>query len=171
MRNILKKTFSLLLIGVVTVSMFSFTTPNRVDAVGTPFIVLKIEKDKRFTNIAHKKDGYVICKFFDRDGKCFDKDGGDINFKLGDNVQRIDLPSNTKKIEVEAFTPTITNPPNLKRFKATFTVLPYHNIWHLPNDKTFLEILISPTAVSMNHSSDHCIIKNYHAERIKVKKG
>ena len=124
MRNILKKTFSLLLIGVVTVSMFSFTTPNRVDAVGTPFILLRIGKGELFSNIDHKKDGYVICKFFDRDGKRFDERGGAISFKSGDNEQRIDLPSNTKKIEVEAFTPTITNPPNLKRFKATFTVLP-----------------------------------------------
>ena len=37
MKNVVKKLFSLLLIGVVAVSMFSFIVPNHVDAeVGTP---------------------------------------------------------------------------------------------------------------------------------------
>ena len=33
MKNFIKKLFSLLLVGVVTVSMFSFIRPNRVDAI------------------------------------------------------------------------------------------------------------------------------------------
>ena len=35
MKNIIKKMFSLLLVGVVTVSMFGFIAPNRVDAEET----------------------------------------------------------------------------------------------------------------------------------------
>ena len=35
MKNIMKKLFSLLLVGVVAVSMFGFITPNRVDAAET----------------------------------------------------------------------------------------------------------------------------------------
>ena len=35
MKNVMKKVFSLLLVGVVAVSMFGFITPNRVDAAET----------------------------------------------------------------------------------------------------------------------------------------
>ena len=35
MKNVMKKVFSLLLVGVVAISMFSFITPNRVDAAET----------------------------------------------------------------------------------------------------------------------------------------
>ena len=35
MKNVMKKVFSLLLVGVVAVSMFGFITPNRIDAAET----------------------------------------------------------------------------------------------------------------------------------------
>lgn len=35
MKNVMKKVFSLLLVGIVAISMFSFITPNRVDAAET----------------------------------------------------------------------------------------------------------------------------------------
>lgn len=75
MRNIMKKAFSLLLVGAVTVSMFSFITPNRVNAVADldrikagpiPFYIT--------VNIGPYTRQYrnTTCEvaFFDEDGEC-----------------------------------------------------------------------------------------------------
>lgn len=74
MRNIMKKAFSLLLVGAVTVSMFSFITPNRVNAavdVGRIYIPLYITVNVG-PYIRQYKNTVCDVRFFDEKGECTD---------------------------------------------------------------------------------------------------
>ena len=122
MKNVIKKAFSLLLVSVVAVSMFSFITPNRVDA--------KVELSKDYVYVFFKeldqgikKPGYYTIKFFYPNGKLITEIRRTIEYDNGEHKQKekIYLPFWTAKIKFEAVTPKMKGK---KQTKATFTAIP-----------------------------------------------
>ena len=98
MKNIMKKLFSLLLVGVVAVSMFGFITPNRVDAAEAnakyagKFCISYVPGPRRSYTAFYMLDFYDSANNNIGDIRTGTlKDSEKINYKIPSSVQRITI--------------------------------------------------------------------------------
>lgn len=98
MKNVFKKVFSLLLVGVVAVSVFGFIAPNRVDAteaanVFTESILVETEPSINACTIAS------TIKFFDESEKVVRVKRAELDGKIGQAME-VEIPKKAKIIEI-----------------------------------------------------------------------
>ena len=97
MKNVMKKLFSLLLVGVIAVSMFSFVAPNSVDAAeakpskGTVYL----KQNAKWSLIL---DGYYFVYFYDASGKLISNPATRIFVK---HDARYPIPENATSVVVK----------------------------------------------------------------------
>lgn len=167
MRSIMKKAFSLLLIGVVTVSMFSFIRPNCVDAAGKLQCMKVIIDRSMLSDGASKEDGYFTFVFFDKNKNEIGGGIRTIRFYTTDvnrKNQIIELPETAKSLTVKILNPTIVG--QKKRIQTTVTAL-IHNVYKsAERDCPFIEINIYPTAVNMVSNPYDCRVVSHYTDRV-----
>lgn len=165
MRNIMKKAFSLLLIGVVTVSMFSFIRPNCVDAAGErQYMQVIIERSMLLDGVS-KEDGYFTFVFFDENENEISGGIRTIRFYTTDvsrKNQIIELPETAKSLTVKVLNPTIVG--QKKRIQATLKAL-IHNVHRRKQDGPIIKITIYPKAVDMDSNPNDCTVLKHDIER------
>ena len=168
MKNVIKKAFSLLLVSVVAVSMFSFITPNRVDA--------KVELSKDYVYVFFRdlkgvKPGYYTITFLDIDGNPLVGSRRTIEYNSDEHKQKekIYLPLWTTKIEFEAVTHCRAKG---KQIKTTFTAIPDIPCSNVRPERKILTIgIISGRVATKVHtvnrkSREVCAIFNYISETL-----
>lgn len=176
MKNVIKKAFSLLLVSVVAVSMFSFITPNRVDAkVQLSNNYVRIV-DTLFDENANAKPGYYTIEFFDIDGNPLVGSRRPIEYH-GDvpwREEKFYLPLWTAKIEFEAVTAKVRN---FRQTKTTFTAMPVIPRSNVGPEKDILCIDIEASGITTEVESyynyiqsrradEFCTIFNYISETV-----
>ena len=163
----MKKAFSLLLIGVVAVSMFSFIRPNCVDAAGElQYMQVIIDRSTLLDRSTHLENGYFKFAFFDENIKEISGGIRSIEFYTKDpgrRDQRIELPAKAKRLMVEVLTPTIAG--QKKRTQSTITAL-IHNVYRRRGqDGPIIKITICPEKVDMENNPNDCIAWKYDVKR------
>ena len=169
----MKKAFSLLLVGVVTVSMFSFIRPNHVDAIGgckTPYIEITTLEPLLFTDKI-EEGGFLFFGFFDKKGKQF---GGGIRpikiYMEESKTFQYYLSDNAEKMEIEVLHPKIYKLVNnkkvyRKRPKTTFTAV-RHDVRRSKNEEEpFIRIYINPDKIHVIGNPNNCSIYDLTVER------
>lgn len=176
MKNVIKKAFSLLLVSVVAVSMFSFITPNRVDAkVELSDSYVQVD-DILFAHDADAKPGYYTIKFFGIDGKLLAESSKFIKYNDKDNEkwqkEKYYLPLWTTKIEFKAITPKARN---YKQTMVDFTAIPDLPRSNAGPEKIILSIEIQAYSIKTyvesyymrsGREGFYCTIFNYISETV-----
>lgn len=101
MKNIIKKLFSLLLVGVVAVSMFGFIAPNRVNAAETDASLGKVRLETvPNPNFSLRHRLIFSVEFLNKSGKPIGKRvRSDLNIHNGES-REVEIPSKTKSIMI-----------------------------------------------------------------------
>ena len=110
MKNVMKKLFSLLLVGVVAVSMFGFIAPNNVDAA---------EAEPSKGNVYFQQNGFYtgnyIASFYDASGKLIGS--RNTGRMYAGQSRRYAIPEETKTLTVKTKIRSIFHWDNVGLFK------------------------------------------------------
>ena len=155
MKNVIKKMLSLLLVGVVTVSMFSFITPNRVDA--------EVKFLRYFVHVVAKapgrggQDGYYNISFFDKKEEPIIGSIKPVGFG---SVKEEDfyVPRGAATMKFEALSPRA---PGCKTMQTNFTLSFIFSKPIKPLKDKILEITIDVDGARTKDVEFGCQIRDY----------
>ena len=170
MKNVIRKAFSLLLVSVVAVSMFSFITPNRVDAeVYFSNDYIGVSSSSLFIDVVGAKPGYCAIKFFYPNGNLIAESRKSIKCSHDSREEKFYVPLWTAKIEFEAVT---MKTKNSRQTKTTFTAIPDMPRSNVGRPKEILGVRVWGGHISTNVFSPIgrgvkiCTIFNYISETL-----
>ena len=169
MKNIIKKMFSLILVGMVAVSMLEFIEPNRIQAAGEE-AEIEIHIDK-FSFYECPFEGHYDLLFFNNKGKlvgAVHKYVGATKRVLKD--ERFLFNKNTT-IKFEAVIPMGFKSKWLKRnefTKVNFTAKSFNSLDKRVSKEPVIKVVLGNDGAHLDHDQDFSLVEGFCSEHVKI---